>query len=469
MTGPNIDQHTAPTHDRPDAARRDLRLITADGIAFSVMVGVGETYVPAFALVVGLSETAAGCIVAVPLLAGAVIQLVSPAAVSRLGSLRIWVVLCAVVQACAMLAYAGIALSDRVPAPMLFLVTTIYWAAGLATGPAWNTWVGTLVPPKVRAHFFARRSRLAHFAVFCGLVAGGLALYFGEGGGLILRTFAVLFGVAGCARLVSAVMLACQSEPIRPAGRQTIVPIRDWMRRWRHSDDGRLLLYMLAVQGAVQIAGPFFAPFMLGELQLDYLHYLMLIGTSFLTKMLILPYVGRLVHRCGPRAVLVAAGIGIVPLSALWTISTWFPFLLATQILSGGIWAVYELTTFLLFFEHIDEKERTSVLTTYNLAHAIMTVVGTLAGAVILKMLAEGTVGYMTLFALSGGLRLLAVPLLLRVGRIPVRRYSISIRALGVRPNSGSLDAPIVTSLDVEQAESTDHAERGALPPDNAG
>ena len=34
--------------------RRDLRAITADGVAFSGMVGLGETYVPAFALAVGL-------------------------------------------------------------------------------------------------------------------------------------------------------------------------------------------------------------------------------------------------------------------------------------------------------------------------------------------------------------------------------------------------------------------------------
>jgi MFS family permease len=452
MTGPDTTQPDTP-FDRPDTSRTDLRLITGDGVAFSLMVGVGETYVPAFALVVGMSETAAGCIVTIPLLAGAVIQLVSPAAISRLGSLKVWVVLCAVVQALSMLAYAAIAITEYAPASLLFLVATVYWAAGLATGPAWNTWVGTLVPHSLRARFFAQRSRFAHFAVFCGLVGGGIALHFGEGGGFILRTFAVLFGLAGLARLVSAGMLGCQSEPVRPIGRQTIVPLGDWMRRWRHSNDGRLLLYMLAVQGAVQISGPYFVPYMLGELELNYLHYLVLIGTSFLTKMLVLPFVGRIVHRFGPRAVLIAAGIGIIPLSALWVISDSFVFLLSTQVLSGGIWAVYELTTFLLFFEHIDEKERTSVLTTYNLAHAIMTVIGAVIGAVILKAMAEGHAGYMVLFALSGGLRLLAIPLLLRVGRIPVRHYAISTRSLGVRPNSGSIDVPIVTSLEDEHAD----------------
>ena len=36
--------------------RRDLRLIVLDGVAFSVMVGLGETYLAPFALALGLSE-----------------------------------------------------------------------------------------------------------------------------------------------------------------------------------------------------------------------------------------------------------------------------------------------------------------------------------------------------------------------------------------------------------------------------
>ena len=48
---------------------RDLRAITADGVFFSVMVGLGEAYVPAFALAVGLGEIVAGLVATVPMLA----------------------------------------------------------------------------------------------------------------------------------------------------------------------------------------------------------------------------------------------------------------------------------------------------------------------------------------------------------------------------------------------------------------
>jgi MFS family permease len=139
-----------------------------------------------------------------------------------------------------------------------------------------------------------------------------------------------------------------------------------------------------------------------------------------------------------------------MPLSALWLISDSFEYLLLVQVVAGSTWAFWELTTFLLLFEHIDESERTSVLTTFNLANAAATVVGSLVGGLILKGLGESHAGYMAIFALSAGLRAATVPLLFRIGRIPVRHYAVAVRPIGVRPNTGSIDVPIVSGLESE-------------------
>ena len=55
--------------------RRDLRISTAEGMAASVMVGVGETYLPVFVLAISGSELACGLASTVPLVIGAVVQL----------------------------------------------------------------------------------------------------------------------------------------------------------------------------------------------------------------------------------------------------------------------------------------------------------------------------------------------------------------------------------------------------------
>lgn len=171
MNRPN--QHTRP----PSELRRNLRSIMFDGAAFSVMVGIGETYVPAFALALGLGEVAAGLIATVPMLAGGVLQLASPWAICGLRSHRRWVVTCASFQAVSVLLLLAVALVGGVAAWLLFVPATLYWAAGLATGPAWNTWVEDLVPKQIRPTFFARRVRVSQISVLVGLVLGGLFLH----------------------------------------------------------------------------------------------------------------------------------------------------------------------------------------------------------------------------------------------------------------------------------------------------
>lgn len=449
---PDRDRQPVPAPEGMSRqVRRDLWSIAADGVAFSVMVGAGETYLPAFALAMGLSEVTAGLIAALPLLGGAVLQLAGPLAVRRLRSHRRWVVLCAVVQAASFAPLVVAALMGSIHAAWLFLMATIYWGAGLATGPAWNTWVSTLVPARIRPTFFANRSRMAQAAVLAGVVGGGLALHAGEIRDRELLVFAGLFLTAGLCRLLSAGFLSRQSEPVPlPAEHRHVRP-GELLRRVRRSHDGRLLLYMLAVQTAVQLSGPFFTPYMLEELRFNYANYLTLISTSFAAKMLAFPTLGIVVNRFGAQRVLYFCGAGIVPLSALWLLTDSFWPLLLVQVVAGTMWAGYELATFLLLFERIDQAERTSVLTLFNVGHAVATVAGASAGGVILTALDEEKVAYLVLFAISAGARLATLPLLARLGRVHVEPATLAVRALAARPNTGSLDAPITASLPDER------------------
>lgn len=452
---PIADVFPPPPPPPEEVARRsDLRAITGDGICFSLMVGAGETYLPAFALTVGAGETVSGLLSALPLLGGALLQLVSPWAIERLRSQRRWVLLCATVQAMSFSPLVVGALMGRLPVSLLFVAATLYWGAGLATGPAWNTWVTTLVPPRMRTHFFAYRSRVAHAALLLGLVGAGAALHAGEAAGMRveLAVFAFIFGLAGFFRLLSTGFLWSQSEPVPlHPDRRAVGPI-EILRRARGSADGRLLVYMLAVQAAVQISGPFFTPYMFKQIHLSYAQYLLLIATSFGAKMTALPLLGRLGHRYGAQFLLYTGGIGIVPLSALWLVSDSFGYLFFVQLTAGTLWAAYELGTFLLLFEHIRVNERTSMLTIFNLANAVATVAGALAGAGILFLASEARHGYEALFALSCGGRLLSLLLLRRVHPVEVAQPSVSVRALAARPNTGSVDAPIVAGMDEQGA-----------------
>ena len=425
--------------------RRDLRYVHNDAIAASVMVGIGETYIAAFALALGFGDIIAGAVASGPLLAGAVIQLVSPYAIRRLGSHRRWVVLNAGLQAASFVPLCAAALTGHLQPGALLAIATFYWAAGMATGPAWNTWVGTLVPRSIRARFFARRSRVGQAALLGGLLAGGAILHFGAQHDAHLLGFAVLFAIAGLARGVSAWLLANQSEP-DPLVRNVTAGL-DLAPPRSTPGNRRLLAYLLTVQTSVHVAAPFFTPYMLGEnaLALSYGSYMTLIAASFVSKIAALPALGHFAAKYGARRLLRLGGVAVVPLPALWTFSNDYSFLLAIQLFSGIAWGAHELATFLLFFDAIRPEERTRLLTWFNLASATAMVMGTVAGGWLLSDTGANMPGYATLFWISAGARALTLPLLAWLPDVHVSAPPPAMRILAARPSAGSIDRPVLS------------------------
>ena len=412
--------------------RRDLWVTTADAAAFSLMVGCGETYIPAFALALGLGPVAAGMTASVPVLVGAIFQLITPLAVARLGTNRGWCIACTTVQAISFVPFAWWAIRGHATLTELLVAAGIYWSAGMAGAPAWNTWMGTLIPEGMRTAYFANRNRLGQFSVFIGFVLGGLILQWGEGRGVTLLAFAGLFIAAGICRLVSTMMLVSCREFVRP---QESAPVGDarstgtaasrWLsdlastlRRMAASPSGPLVTYLCCLVFTSQFSAPYFTPYMLRERGFSYHAFMLVLATSFLSKALFLPSLGRLGSRIGSLGLLWAGGLSVIPLSLLWLPSANVSYLVAVQVLAGGCWACWELAVALLFFDAVPHRDRTGVITIYNLGLAIATVAGAATGGLLLRSLGEDSQAYVTVFAVSSLLRLATVPLLRRV-RMP--------------------------------------------------
>ena len=428
---------------RAEHLRPDLRHSTLDGVLFAVMVGVGETYLPAFVLAAGHGAIAAGWVATLPMLLGALLQLATPAAVGHLGSHRRWVVLCATVQALAFVPLVGAALAGRAPLTLIFAAAAMYWAGGLGAAPAWSTWIATLAPSAIRARYFAHRTLACHGATLIGLAIGGTALQQVAAGDAPLGAFALLFALAGIARSLSARQLAACSEPVPLPRGYRAVPLLEILRSDALRGARRLIRYMLAVQIAVQVAAPFYSPYMLGRLGLGYGAYTALLAAAFVAKMLALPWLGAVARRIGARRLAWIGGIGIVPVALPWMLTDSLPLLFASQLVAGALWAAYELATFLLMFEHLAERERTSLFAAYNLGNSAAMALGSLLGGALLRAFGAEAHAYAILFLVSTLLRALTLAWLpreraaLRLGRLP------ELAVTAVRPSLGSLDRPL--------------------------
>jgi MFS family permease len=210
---------------------------------------------------------------------------------------------------------------------------------------------------------------------------------------------------------------------------------------------------------------------MLAHQRLSYVSYMLLTGTAFLGKMLALPQWGRVAHYAGARRLLWIGGTAIVPVAALWIAADWFAawqttihlplgrlafdcplsammaYLVAVQLISGIVWAAYELAMMLMFFEAIPRHNRASVLTFYNWGNSAALVIGSLIGATVLQLGGESHAAYMALFGLSSLARLSTVLLLRAAPERPVEFIQPALRVVAVRPDEGGVDQPILSSM----------------------
>jgi MFS family permease len=166
-------------------------------------------------------------------------------------------------------------------------------------------------------------------------------------------------------------------------------------------------------------------------------------------RVIAMPIIGRFAKNHGPAKLLWVGGLGIIPMSAIWVISPNPWFIMGIQVVSGMMWACYEMATMLLLLESIPARERTSVLTTQTALNACTIVIGASAGALIFRMMGESGNAYFTLFLVSTVLRLGTLILLARVHMPEIKRIRpLIFRTMGIRPQFGGIDRPVVSSID---------------------
>lgn len=462
---------------RPAVTRTNLRASMADGATFGVMVGVGESYLAAFALAVGLGEISAGLVSSVPLLVGGILQLVSLRAVAWFGSEKRWILFCATLQGLSFFPLVWAAVSGSITLVPLLAIASLYWAGGLASGPPWNTWMESIVPARIRPSYFARRTRTSQICTLVGLVAGGTMLQWADNRGYTLLGFAAIFATAALFRIWSVFWLARHKTPdahtaglnlrrpmpsqpevtSEPDNRATVVDSIKSVKNKsaRKGDEAnagisgvRLLSYLVAVQLMVQISGPYFAPYMLKQLEFSYSQFVTILAVGFLSKIIALSFWGRFTRRYGAKRLLWTGGVGLVPLAALWIISDNMYQLALVQALSGVMWAAYELGFFLMFFETLPIEKRTRMLTYYNLASMIALCSGAFIGAAMLRFLGGDQAAYWVLFGVSSIGRFLALGLLFGAQLRTITPIHVCLRVLGVRLSTSSVDSPILSTLE---------------------
>lgn len=418
-------------HSRDPVVNRSLRHSLRDGMAFAVMQGSGETYLAAFALFCKASAAQVALLSTLPALIGSIAQILGAWAAGRIVQRKPVIVAGATLQACMWLLIIAVPYFYPAQAiPLLLFLYTIYFAGLSLSAPPWISLMGDIVPERRRGRFFAQRTRLTSIVSFAALVAAGVLLHLFDERGITWGGFASIFLIACLARLVSVHHLHRMHEPPASSLPATL-KVLSWkeLRGLRASGALWFSLYFVLMQSAVAMAAPFFAVYMLRDLQFSYLQFMLNTGTAVFMQFVALNTWGRVSDAFGNRLILVVTGMTVPILPVLWVVTDDFWYLIAVQCLSGIAWAGFNLSTGNFIYDLVPQSQRAA----YVAVHNVLTALGVFAGAMLSSLL----IGFvparttwfgdlslpsvlLNLFLISAAVRLLVGILLLE--RIPELR-----------------------------------------------
>jgi len=411
-----------------DKVQKALKTSIKEGVAYSIMEGMGLRYITPYALLLGASNKIIGFLTSIPQIASAIIQLFSlrilGGKVSR-KKLSFWG---ALLQAIFWLPIISLeffyfVLNKRGPMIPIALIGfyTILVAAGSIFAPAWSSWMKDLVDEKTRGSYFGKRNRIVGFASLSSMVVAGYLLdvfkkinaYSG---------FLLIFSIAMISRFISAFLLKQQHEPPFKSHKSYYFTLWEFIRIMPQSNFGRFTAFVNLFTFSVSIASPFFAVYMLKYLKLSYLQFTLVNFASSIASLLSMPLWGKLGDRYGNLKIVKTTSSLIPLVPAMWALTTFvksnfvFFILLLIELYSGFLWAGYNLSSSNFVYDAVTRQKLPICVTYYNILNAVMTFIGATIGGFlasynILRNISAGNI--IQVFIISAIFRFLSAIIIL--------------------------------------------------------
>ncbi|MCH8475032.1 MAG: MFS transporter [Opitutales bacterium] len=342
-----------------------------------------------------------------------------------------------------------------------FLVVFVGAASllGSLAGVGWLGWMSDVVPAATRGTFFAKRNKICAGAGMVVVLAGGYFLNFWENlrgredpfGYLFLFSLGLFLG------LIASYFLYRVPDPKEgPAAPEAKRNFR-WSGLWspfRDANFRRLILYVALFMFVTQMAGPFYAVYMIDSLEIDFGTITLLITFATLASLFMLKTWGAIADQFGNKPILLVAGAahGLIPL--VWVVAqgaVYYEALIIAHILSGGIYCAILLAHLNILIKLSPEHGRSFYISAFNTVMGLSVVVAPIVGGLFLEWTAgmSGMVGTWeinnlhALFLLSGALQfvvLFCLPGLREEGSAPSRQVIMQLRN-DLNPQTGLASA----------------------------
>ena len=378
-----------------------------DGSAYSAMDGITSTYSTPFALALGASNAEIGILSSVPNLfitlsqpfTGKYIEKRSRKAVCQNLSL---------IQRLIWLPILLIPLFFLKEGVWLFIVllTLSHFILSFAN-TAWSSWMGKLVPERVRGSYFGKRNTIQSvFSFFTALLAGWIL-------GLTksLLGFSIIFFLAFIFGLISYFYLTKIPETsYKLENKKRSLNILKFIKEFKkYSNFYPFTIHMSLLSFAVNIASPFFTVYMLNIMGIGYEWYAIVVATEVLVRIFMQRYWGKLSDKFGDKNIMALCNVLIVFYPFFWLFVSNVLQLILISIFAGIAWSGFDLTTFNYLLDITPPDRRPSYIANYKMVVGISLFLGPLIGGFLSQYISNLTIfwlnGLQILFLLSFILR----------------------------------------------------------------
>jgi len=393
--------------ENSDKVKKSLDYSNKDAYACSVMGGAGETYISPFAIQMGANNTQVGLLTAVANLVAPIFQLGAIKSL-RHGVERKRIVTKAVFLQAAMflpLMLIPFIFKSNQAVAYVILFFALYSIFGGYGGPAWGSWMGDLVPSNERGKYFGRRNKIAGFIALMSTFVAGFVLDFFKS--KIYLGFVIIFSVSMVGRYISWYFLKRMYEPKLIIKEENYFSLFKFVKKANSNNFGRFVFYIAFLNFAVNIAGPFFAVYMLRDLGFSYTQFMIATVTASITSLFSMTFWGKIGDKYGNVRVMKVTdwGIGFIPV--FWIFATNIYHVILIQAFSGFVWAGMNLTHFNFIYDAVTQQKRAICMSYLNILRGICVFVGAILGGIISSKYTLFGSGLFLIFLLSGFFRLL--------------------------------------------------------------
>jgi len=422
--------------------KKNLRIGLYDGIFAGAMAGFVQEYLAPFIISVGASVRQIGILTAVPNLLAALLQIKSAEITDLFGSRKKVLSVFVFSQASMLVLMALFAVFWTEHIYIFIALVAFYTSFGAFATPAWGSLMSDSLPEKQRGEYFGRRDMLINLVIIVTMLSAGVIIHYSKN---FSQTsgFAIIFSLACVFRMISWVFLQKMYEPPLQQHTGRKITFLSFVASIKENNFVKFVISISMMSFSVNLAGPFFAVLMLRELHFSYIQYTAIILTASVTVFLTIRSWGMHADRVGYIKIIKSTSLLICFLPLLWIANRNPVFLIVIQILSGFLWAGFNISAANFIFDAVPSHERTRSIAYFNVINGSSLFAGALTGGLVVKLLPPlfGS-KILALFLLSSVLRI-AVTFMMIVRLQEVRKVkdikSIDLfsSVIGIRPLLG--------------------------------